>query len=76
MIQIHSEISDLSQKINSIASTIENVNDTIVQSTEGINLIAEKSCDAVNKTSEGYQHLQENEESLQRLKDLIDKFDI
>lgn len=76
MQQIHSQISDLSEKINSIAATIENVNDTIVQSTDGINLIAEKSCDAVNKTSEGYEHLQENEEKLQLLKELIEKFHI
>ena len=76
MVRIHSAISELSQKINSIASTIENVNDTIVQSTDGINLIAEKSCDAVNKTSEGYEHLRENEENLNHLKELIDRFDI
>ena len=59
-----------------LASTIENVNDTIVQSTDGINLIAEKSCEAVNKTSEGYEHLRESEESLNHLKELIDRFDI
>ena len=76
MERIHSAISDLSQKIDNIASTIENVNDTIIQSTDGINLIAEKSCDAVNKTSEGYQHLNESEESLNYLKELINKFDV
>lgn len=76
MVQIHSEIAQLSQKINNIAATIENVNDTIAQSAEGINLIAEKTCDAVNKTSEGYKHLQDNVENLQRLKDLIDRFDM
>lgn len=76
MVQIHSEIAELSQKINNIAATIENVNNTIAQSAEGVNLIAEKTCDAVNKTSEGYQHLQDNVENLQRLKDLIDRFDM
>ena len=76
MVRIHSAISELSQKINNIASTIENVSDTIVQSTDGINLIAEKSCDAVNKTSEGYEHLRENEENLNHLKELIGKFDL
>lgn len=76
MVRIHSEIADLWQKIDSIANTVENVNDTIEQSTKGINLIAEKSCDAVRKTSEGYQHLQENEKNLQRLEELIDRFNI
>ena len=76
MVQIHSQISDLSCKVNDIANTIENVNDTIMQSAEGINLIAEKSCVAVNKTSEGYQHLRENQENLKRLKELIDRFEL
>lgn len=72
--KIRSEIADLSRKIDSIASAIESVNETIVQSSEGVTLIAEKSCNAVNKTSEGYQHLKENEEYLEKLKDLIDRF--
>lgn len=76
MVRIHAAISDLSQKINNIASTIENVNETIVQSTDGVNLIAEKSGDAVSKTSEGYEHLRESEESLNHLKVLIDKFNV
>ncbi len=74
MVRIRSEITELSQKIDSIATAIENVNETIVQSGEGVNLIAEKSCNAVNKTSEGYQHLKENEEYLEKLKGLIDRF--
>lgn len=76
MVQIHSEIADLSRKVNDIVSAIDNVNATIVQSSEGINLIAEKSCDAVSKTSEGYEHLKENEENLMRLNELICRFDI
>jgi len=76
MVKILSAISELGQKINSIASTIENVNDTIVQSTDGINIIAEKSCDAVHKTLEGYEHLKDDEVNLNQLKELIDKFNI
>lgn len=76
MVQIHSEVADLNQKIDRIATTIEQVSDTILQSTEGINLIAEKSCDAVKKTSEGYEHLQENEKNLQLLENLIERFEI
>lgn len=76
MTKIHTEIEDLSQRIDAIVNAIESVNDTVKQSAEGINFIAEKSCDAVNKTSEGYQHLKENEENLEHLKDLIDRFAI
>lgn len=76
MVQIHSEVAELNQKIDKIAVTIEQVSDTILQSTEGINLIAEKSCDAVKKTAEGYEHLQENEKNLQMLETLIGRFEI
>lgn len=76
MVRIHSEVADLNQKIDRIAATIEQVSDTILQSTQGINLIAEKSCDAVKKTAEGYEHLQENEKNLQLLENLIERFEI
>ncbi len=76
MIQIHSAIFELNQKIDNIALTIENVNTTIIQSTEGINLIAEKSSETVSKTSEGYEHLKESAKNLNQLKELIEKFDI
>lgn len=76
MAQIHSEISELGEEINNIAKTIDNVNETIAQSSVGVNLIAEKSCEASMKTSEGYEHLQENTESLKHFKDLIGKFHI
>lgn len=76
MSQINSEISELGQKINSIAGVIENVSETISQSTEGINMIAEKSCEAASKTSEGYDRLQESSQSLEHLKDLIERFNV
>ena len=38
--------------------------------------IAEKSGDAVKKTLEGYEHLRESENSLNLLKELIEKFDV
>ena len=76
MQQIYSEISDLNRKITEIADTMDGVNRTITESTDGVNLIAEKSGDAVKKTSEGYEHLRESETSLKLLKELIEKFSI
>ena len=76
MQQIYTEISDLNKKITDIAETIESVNGTISESTEGVNLIAEKSSEAAGKTLEGYENLRESEESLKVLKDLIEQFDI
>ena len=76
MQQIYSEISDLNRKITEIADTMDGVNRTITESADGVNLIAEKSGDAVKKTSEGYEHLRESETSLKLLKELIEKFSI
>jgi len=76
MQHIYSEISDLNQKITEIADAMDGVNRTITESADGVNLIAEKSGDAVKKTLEGYDHLRESEESLILLKELIEKFDV
>ena len=62
--------------INEIAEAIENVNDTVSQSAEGVNLIAEKSCDVVSKTAEGYELVNESKECVTRLKEIVDKFQI
>ena len=76
MQHIYSEISDLNSKINSIAETVENVNDTIAESATGINLIAEKSGEAVTKTLSGYELLRESQKALEVLKSLIEKFEV
>jgi hypothetical protein len=55
---------------------MDGVNRTISESADGVNLIAEKSGDAVKKTLEGYEHLHESESSLNLLKELIEKFDL
>lgn len=76
MVQIHSEISELGIKVNNIASVIESVSDTIMQSAQGVNLIAEKSGETVGKISQGYEYLKESAESLEQLKVLIEKFKV
>ncbi len=76
MKQIFTEISDLNGKIAEITSTMDNVNKTIVESTEGVMQIAEKSGEAVHKTSEGYEHLRKSTEHLNVLKNLIEKFTV
>lgn len=76
MQHIYAEISDLSDKINQITNTVEDVNEIIAESADDVNLIAEKSSEAVKKTLDGYGHLRESKESLLLLKELIEKFDV
>lgn len=76
MLQINSEITILYQKINAISEAVDNVNDTISQSAEGVNLIAEKSSSTVAKTAEGCALVQESKESVALLKEIIAKFQV
>ncbi len=76
MEQIYTEISDLNERLAHIADVIENVNSTIAESAEGVNLIAGKTETAVEKTSEGYSVLQESTHNLNKFKDLIEKFEV
>ena len=76
MQHIYSEISELNRKITEIVVTMDDVNRTITESAGDVNMIAEKSGDAVKKTLEGYEHLRESESSLKLLKELIEKFNV
>ena len=76
MQHIYSEVSELNRKIVEIVDAMDGVNRTITESTSGVNLIAEKSNEAVKKTLEGYEHLRESEESLHLMKELIEKFNV
>ena len=76
MQHIYSEISELNRKITEIVDAMDGVNRTITESAGGVNMIAEKSGNAVKKTLEGYEHLRESETSLKLLKELIEKFNV
>lgn len=72
--EVSDRIADLSHGIDQIVAAVESVNTTMIQSGEGVNLIAEKSGMAVSKTVEGYEHLKDNRERLHELKELMEKF--
>lgn len=76
MQKIYSEISELNRKITEIVDAMDGVNRTITESADGVNVIAEKSEEAVKKTLEGYEYLSESETSLNQLKGLIATFKI
>ncbi|MCM1287317.1 MAG: methyl-accepting chemotaxis protein [Clostridium sp.] len=76
MEQISTEVSDLNSKLTHIATTIETVNATIHESADGISFIAEKSESTVAKTMEGYDHLKDSTDNIQRFKELIEGFEV
>lgn len=74
--EIYQKITDLDKEISEIAFAIDNVKETISQSAEGVNMIAEKSSEAAAKTGKGYDLLKESKENIARLKTMMDKFEV
>ena len=62
--------------ITQIAETVENINDMVTRSTNGINSIAGTSGEAQNIAVEGYTRLQECRESMNALKEIISHFQL
>lgn len=74
MNRIKSAIEELDSYIASIATSVEDINTTMNQSTEGINVIAEKSSKVVESTMEGYERLNESKQSVKALEAITAKF--
>lgn len=74
MNQIKNAIEELSHYIADIVTSVEDINTTMNQSTEGINVIAEKSSKVVESTLEGYERLNESKESVKALGAVTAKF--
>lgn len=74
MNRIKSAIEELDSYIASIATSVEDINTTMDQSTEGINAIAEKSSKVVESTMEGYERLNESKQSVKALEAITAKF--
>lgn len=74
MNRIKSAIEELDRYIASIATSVEDINTTMDQSTEGINAIAEKSSKVVESTMEGYERLNESKQSVKALEAITAKF--
>lgn len=74
MNQIKSAIEELDSHIASIVTSVEDINSTMNQSTDGINAIAEKSSKVVESTKEGYERLNESKQSVEALEAITAKF--
>ncbi len=66
----------LVDNIDTISNAVNDMDSTIKQSTKGAIVIKEKTGDAVQKTTEGYDRLNESKQNMRDLKVLIDRFKI
>lgn len=76
MNQIESATGVLEKYISQILTAVDDINETVNQSSEGINVIAEKSTETVNSSMEGYEKLRESKESVEELHSIVEKFQI
>ena len=74
MDQIKQAIEQLDGYISSIVNSVDDINTTMAQSSEGITVIAEKSSEVVESTMEGYDKLRESKESIGALNKMIGRF--
>lgn len=74
MNRIKKAIEELDSYIADIVTSVEEINTTMNQSTEGINVIAEKSSKVVESTMEGYERLNESKQSVKTLEEITAKF--
>lgn len=63
-----------SKAVARINELTDDINHTVCESADGINVIAEKSTEAVCSTMEGYERLRESRQSVEELKEIVDKF--
>ena len=72
--QIKRAIEELDTYISTIMKAVDDINETVSQSSEGINVIAEKSTETVDTTPEGYERLRESRESIKALTAIVEQF--
>lgn len=74
MDRIKNAIEELDSHIANIVTSVEDINSTMNQSTQGVNEIAEKSAKVVESTMEGYERLNESKQSVKALEAITAKF--
>lgn len=74
--QVRLAIEELDGYIAGIATAVDDINHTVTQSSNGINDIAVKSAETESTTAEGYAKLQESRESVDALRQIVERFQI
>lgn len=74
MNQIKGAIEELDSYIANIVTSVDDINITMSQSADGINVIAEKSSKVEESTLEGYERLNESKNAVKELETITAKF--
>lgn len=74
MSEIDSSMNELNSSLGVIARSVEGINEMVSQSSTAIGDIAEKSGQTVTASKNGYERLQENQDSMEKLEHMIDRF--
>lgn len=74
MEQIKQAIETLDGYISNIVESVEDINNTVTESSDGVTIIAEKSSEVLESTMEGYDKLRESKESIGVLDGMIGRF--
>lgn len=74
--QVGAAIEDLERYIVQIVSSVEEINDMVTQSSEGINVIAEKSSQTQDTMQNGNVKLQACREAVEEFQRIVDKFEL
>ncbi len=72
--QIKDSTHELDSYITQIMQSVNDINNTVSQSSEGITVIAEKSTETAATTMEGYEKLRQSRESVKELTAIVEKF--
>ncbi|MBO5303476.1 MAG: methyl-accepting chemotaxis protein [Lachnospiraceae bacterium] len=74
MRSVKGAVEQLDRYMEKIVTAVEDINITVSQSAEGINLIAEKSSETASTSMEGYERLRESRESVDALREIVTRF--
>ncbi len=74
MQNVKGAVEQLDRYMEKIVTAVDDINLTVSQSAEGINLIAEKSSETANTSMEGYERLRESRESVDALREIVRRF--
>lgn len=74
MESINSAVLILNDNVDGIFSAVKEIDITINQTAEGINLIAVKSADTAQQTAKGYEVIESSKENMNKLQNIVSEF--